>query len=215
MTRRVSYVKLLQQYKWSVAENLQKSGSSSHHNDSSDMSPIVFDPANPEHLALIPDFADIHIACIETDHTIATFTPPLNREVIIDWWKERVVDAAKGSRIIFMSFAEDEEGRQALAGYVILFRPLTETGPFRGSVEKLLVSPKFRRRGIARQLMEKLEEEAKLRGQTLLALDTETGSPAETVYSKLGYIQLGIIPKYGVSPVDGNLIAGTFFWKQL
>lgn len=63
-------------------------------------------------------------------------------------------------------------------------------------------------------------------------LDTETGSPAETVYPNLGYTQvcirptfvdeifltmgqLGIIPKYGVSPVDGSLIAGTFFWKQL
>ncbi|KAJ7472663.1 putative acetyltransferase [Mycena latifolia] len=126
---------------------------------------IVFEPANPEHVALIPSFADIHIACIETDHTIATFTPPLKRDVIIDSWKER----------------------------------------FRGIVEKLLVSPNFRRRGMARKLMEKLEE----------LLDTETGSSAETVYPKLGYIQLGIVPKYGVSPVDKSLIAGTFFWKQL
>ncbi|KAJ7111890.1 hypothetical protein C8R44DRAFT_254755 [Mycena epipterygia] len=172
---------------------------------------IVFNPANPEHVALIPAFADIHIACIETDHTIANFLPPLKRDVIIDWWKERAADAADKKRIIFMALAEDPQGCQQLAGYVILFRPLTETGPFRGSVEKLLVSPNFRRR----RLMERLEKDAKFYGQTLLMLDTETGSPAETVYPKLGYIQLGIIPKYGVSPVDGSLIAGTFFWKQL
>ncbi|KAJ6514731.1 acetyltransferase [Mycena vulgaris] len=177
--------------------------------------PIIFDPANPTHAALIPSFADIHIACIETDHTIATFTPPLNRDVIIEWWKERADEAAAGRRIIFMALADNPGGAAQLAGYVILFRPLTETGPFRGSVEKLLVSPNFRRRGIAKKLMEKLEEVAKIRGQTLLTLDTETGSPAETIYPKLGYIQLGIIPKYGVSPVDGSLIAGTFFWKQL
>ncbi|KAJ7483538.1 acetyltransferase [Mycena latifolia] len=176
---------------------------------------IVFDPANPEHVALIPSFADIHIACIETDHTIATFTPPLKRDVIIDWWKERIADAVDGKRIILMALAEDPDGQQQLAGYVILFRPLTETGQFRGIVEKLLVSPNFRRRGIARNLMEKLEEVAKIHGQNLLMLDTETGSPAETVYPKLGYIQLGIVPKYGVSPVDKSLIAGTFFWKQL
>ncbi|KAJ7431559.1 acyl-CoA N-acyltransferase [Mycena latifolia] len=175
----------------------------------------VFDPTNPEHIALIPSFADIHIACIEIDHTIANFTPPLKRDVIIDWWKERAADAANGKRIIFMAFAEDPHGRQQLAGYVILFRPLIEAEPTRGLVEKLLISPNFRRRGIARKLMEKLEEVARINGRTLLTLDTETGSPAEAVYPKLGYIQLGIIPKYGLSPLDGSLIAATFFWKQL
>ncbi|KAJ7443869.1 hypothetical protein FB451DRAFT_1295243 [Mycena latifolia] len=149
---------------------------------------IVFDPTNPEHIALLPSFADIHIACIEIDHTIANFTPPLKRDVIIDWWKER---------------------------YVILFRPLIEAEPTRGLIEKLLISPNFRRRGIARKLMEKLEEVARTNGRTLLTLDTETGSPGEMVYPKLGYIQLGIIPKYGLSPLDGSLIANTFFWKQL
>ncbi|KAJ6589480.1 hypothetical protein B0H19DRAFT_1249010 [Mycena capillaripes] len=34
---------------------------------------IVFDPTNATHNALIPSFADIHIACIEKDSTIATF----------------------------------------------------------------------------------------------------------------------------------------------
>ncbi|KAJ7224859.1 acyl-CoA N-acyltransferase [Mycena haematopus] len=179
------------------------------------MTPILFDPSNDRHVALIPSFADVHIACIETDHTIATFIPPLKRDVMIDWWKERVRDVIDGKRIIIMALADNAEGQQQLAGYVVLYRPLTETGPFRGGVEKLLVSPNFRRRGLARILMEKLEEEAKIHGQTLLLLDTETGSPAETVYPKLGYIKLGVIPNYGVSPADSSLIAGTFFWKQL
>ncbi|KAJ6620051.1 acyl-CoA N-acyltransferase [Mycena sp. CBHHK59/15] len=174
---------------------------------------ILFDPVNAQHAALIPSFADIHIACTEVDHTIVTFTPPLKREVIIEWWKARAADVVDGTRIIVMALAEDTEGQQRLVGYVILYRPLTETGPFRGGVEKLLVSPNFRR--IARKLMERLEKEAKLKGQTLLMLDTETGSPAETVYHNLGYNKLGIIPNYGMSPIDGRLIAGTFFWKQL
>ncbi|KAJ6589231.1 acyl-CoA N-acyltransferase [Mycena capillaripes] len=180
-------------------------------------SPIVhvFDPTNPQDTALIPSFADIHIACIETDHTVATFTPPLKRDVIIEWWEARAADAAQGARIIVMALANDADGCEQLAGYVMLYRPLIEDGPFRGSVEKLLVSPNFRRRGLARKLLEKLEKEAKIHGQTLLMLDTETGSPAEMVYPKLGYIQLGTIPKYGVSPVDGSLMAETFFWKQL
>ncbi|KAF8145731.1 acyl-CoA N-acyltransferase [Mycena galopus ATCC 62051] len=178
------------------------------------MACTVFDPTNPTHIALLPSFADIHIACIETDHTIATFTPPLKRPAIIDWWKERALEATAGKRIIIMAFVTEED-REQLAGYGMLHRPLTETGPFRGSVEKLFVSPNFRRRGIARTLMEKLEEEAKSHGQTLLTLDTDTGSTAEIMYQKLGYTQLGIIPAHGISPVDKSLIASTFFWKQL
>ncbi|KAF8198697.1 acyl-CoA N-acyltransferase [Mycena galopus ATCC 62051] len=175
----------------------------------------VFAPTNPTHVALLPSFADIHIACIETDDMIATFTPPLKRDVIIDWWKERAADAAEGKRIIIMALAEDSAGREQLAGYVMLYRLLNEVEPTRAGVEKLLVSPNFRRRGLARMMMEKLEEEAKSHGQTLLMLDTETGSPAEMIYPKLGYIQLGIVPKFGLSPVDGSLVAATFFWKQL
>lgn len=45
-------------------------------------------------------------------------------------------------------------------------------------------------------------------------LDTETGSPAEELYRKLGYTELGTIPKYGISPT-GELKDGTFFYKQL
>jgi hypothetical protein len=110
------------------------------------MSLVVFDPTNSKHTALIPSFADIHIQCIEIDGTIATFMPPLNRHVIIDWWKERAFDAAEGKRVIIMAFSEDTDGAEQLAGFVILYRPLIEPSPFRGTVEKLLVSPKFRRR---------------------------------------------------------------------
>lgn len=55
-----------------------------------------------------------------------------------------------------------------LMGVVTLYTPYSETGAFRGWVEKLLVSPKFRRRGGARALMGALEEEALRRGKTLL-----------------------------------------------
>lgn len=48
----------------------------------------------------------------------------------------------------------------------------------------------------------------------LKVLDTETDSPAEAVYKKLGYVEMGKIPKYGMSPT-GELKDGTFFYKQL
>ena len=44
----------------------------------------------------------------------------------------------------------------------------SETGPFRGVVEKLLVHKGFRNRGGARTLMSALETEATKRGRTIL-----------------------------------------------
>lgn len=46
--------------------------------------------------------------------------------------------------------------------------PTTEIGPFRGWVEKLLVSPRYRKTGVGKMLMRKLEELARDREKTLL-----------------------------------------------
>ncbi|SPN99617.1 uncharacterized protein DNG_02469 [Cephalotrichum gorgonifer] len=102
----------------------------------------------------------------------------------------------------------------SLVGVVMLSTPYSETGPFRGWVEKLLVSPRFRRRGGARALMGALEEEAARRGRTLLMADTESGTVAEEMYKRLGYEEVGKIPNYGLSPA-GGLRSETFFYKQL
>ena len=59
-------------------------------------------------------------------------------------------------------------GHQELAGYVMLAMPESETGPFRGGVEKLLVSPRWREKGVARRVMVMLEELAKKEGRGLL-----------------------------------------------
>ena len=46
-------------------------------------------------------------------------------------------------------------------------------------------------------------------------LDTTIGLPAEQVYPKLGYIEWGVIPKYGISPANGRLVDEKFFYKDL
>jgi GNAT superfamily N-acetyltransferase len=47
--------------------------------------------------------------------------------------------------------------------------PSTETEPFRGWAEKLLVSPWYRKMGVGKILMKKLEEVARGKGKTLPA----------------------------------------------
>jgi hypothetical protein len=46
-------------------------------------------------------------------------------------------------------------------------------------------------------------------------LDTTIGSGAEYVYPKLGYKELGIVPKYGIHPLTGKLADELFFYKDL
>lgn len=45
-------------------------------------------------------------------------------------------------------------------------------------------------------------------------VDTETGSPAELVYQKFGYVEIGKIPNYSNSP-DGSKKAETFYYKEI
>lgn len=57
-----------------------------------------------------------------------------------------------------MQFAPNiKTGEEEVAGYVMLGKPVSQTGLFRGAVEKLLVSPEYCRKGIVRRLMEQLE----------------------------------------------------------
>ena len=60
------------------------------------------------------------------------------------------------------------ESRGAVAGVVMLSKPVSQTGPFRGIVEKLFVAPSWRRKGVAKLLMRKLEEVARRDGRTML-----------------------------------------------
>lgn len=47
--------------------------------------------------------------------------------------------------------------------------------------------------------------------------DAETGSPAEEIYRKFGFVEVGKIPGYGISPNNpsGEFRDETFFYKQL
>ena len=163
----------------------------------------LFDPS--VHGGMIAQFADIQIACIEVDKMVADYLPPLNHDKMKHWWAEKASQVAtepEDRHIIFM-----EDSGQA-TGVVMLQVNTTETGGYRGEVQKLIVSPRHRQKGIARRMMGKLEEVAKEHGKSLLVcypallrvkfqralmadraklLDTEKDSPADRVYPKWGY----------------------------
>jgi GNAT superfamily N-acetyltransferase len=128
--------------------------------------------SSAEHAQLVPYLAALHASCITHDRMIGTFLPPLHHEKLLSWWKERIAEVNAGTRVIVLLLSESQPGARAkgteLMGVAMLDMPESETGPFRGYVEKVLVSNKFRGHGGARALVSTIEAEALKRGKTLL-----------------------------------------------
>ena len=102
----------------------------------------------------------------------------------------------------------------ALAGCVQLLPAGKPNAVHRAEVAKLLVHRTARGRGVATALMAHLEQQALADGRWLLLLDTETGSPAEALYVRLGWQRLGVLPDHAARP-DGGLAPTTFLYKRL
>lgn len=138
--------------------------------------PLILDPARHAHL--VPGIAAVHMSCITHDAMIATFLPPLDASRVEDWWRARLGEAARGLRVIVLlvvggdeagagANGDTAEGAEVVA--VVMFTTGTsETVPHVAGVEKYMVSPAWRRRGLGRDVMLLLEREAKARGRTLL-----------------------------------------------
>ena len=108
--------------------------------------------------------AHLHETCILRDNLLATFLPPLSHDKILASWKVWSEQVVAGNRVIVLQL--DHEG--TLAGVVSLGFPDTETGKHRSEVGRLLVSHEFRKRGIARRMMEALEGVARERERWMM-----------------------------------------------
>ena len=127
-----------------------------------------------QHAHFIPSFAQLHYDVIEYDQVSMTFLPPLDLAKVERYWQEDAAETHLGKKrkTIFMEIMNDAEGKQTLVGLVVLAKLLTETGPFRAEMEKLLVSPKHRQQGIGKRLVQRLEAFAKSEGRTRLVIET-------------------------------------------
>ena len=60
-----------------------------------------------------------------------------------------------------------------------------------------------------------LEPVATSAGRTLLTLDTWTGGAAEALYRSLGYVVVGVIPRYARGSTTTELEGTTIMYKEL
>lgn len=86
--------------------------------------------------------------------------------------------------------------------------------PHRAEIAKVLVHSGARRRGLGAALMQAAEAAAREAKRDLLVLDTDEHGAARRLYGKLGWTELGTIPRYALMP-DGSDCGSTFFYKDL
>ena len=80
----------------------------------------------------------------------------------------------------------------------------------------IAVHPDFRRRGIAEELVVKLVEELKVRGNHSLMLEVRASNePARKLYDKMGFQQVGLRKNYYRNPKeDACILRKEFEYEQ-
>ena len=156
-----------------------------------------------------PGLAGVLIDCVEGGASVS-FMLPLARDKAEAFWRSVAEGVGRNERVLLI--AEDADGE--VLGTVQLVTAQPDHQPHRADIAKMLVHRKARRRGIAQQLMEAVEQEALKEGKTVLVLDTVTGGDAERLYQRAGWLRAGEVPKYALMP-NGDLCGTTFYYKHL
>ena len=154
----------------------------------------------PQLIALLQDAVN--------DGASVGFLQPLSAEVASGYWREVIREVGEASRILLIARREG-----MLAGSVQLGLCTKPNALHRAEVQKLLVHTRWRRRGIGRQLMMALDEEARIARRTLLYLDTEPDKPAFEMYRGSGWLRAGEIPDYARTP-DGELHSTVLLYRR-
>ena len=138
------------------------------------------------------------------------FIAPLDQPTADNFWSRIESESEQGSRIVLAAVVDNHivgSAQLALAGQA--------NGGHRAEVQKMLVHRQYRRQGIAKRLLEALDQAALQAGRHLLVLDTERNSAGEALYERYGYIQVGIIPDYALDSSGQHLIDTVVFYRRL
>ncbi|MEO8660940.1 MAG: GNAT family N-acetyltransferase [Bryobacteraceae bacterium] len=156
----------------------------------------------------VTDLAAVLLDCVEGGASVS-FLASLSQAEAEFFFEGALDGVQRGERILLAAFLDSQ-----LVGTVQVLTAMPPNQPHRADIAKLLVLRSARGKGIGRQLMEEAEAASIRAGKTLLVLDTATGDPAETLYTRLGWNRVGVIPGYAVYP-NGSPCDTTVFWKEL
>jgi GNAT superfamily N-acetyltransferase len=158
--------------------------------------------------AVVPALSEILVDCVDGGASVG-FMLPYGMNDAASYWQGVADLVATGTTLLLVA---EIDGK--ILGTVQVGFAQMPNQPHRGDLKKLLVHRAARGKGLSRLLMDEAERQAAAHGRTLLVLDTATGSPAETIYPRLGWIRTGTIPDYALWP-DGGYCDTTIFYKRI
>jgi len=158
--------------------------------------------------AALPDLVGILVDCVEGGASVG-FMQPYGRAEAQAWWDGVIAEVTAGATVLFTATVD---GR--LVGTAQLGVDQKPNQSHRADVKKVLVHREARSCGVGTALMRAIEAEALRRGLILLVLDTATGSEAERLYQRGGWVRVGEIPNYARWP-EGPLCGTTVYYKPL
>ncbi|MCB9838134.1 MAG: GNAT family N-acetyltransferase [Phycisphaeraceae bacterium] len=148
------------------------------------------------------------IDCVNNDESLG-FLRPMTPERARAFWVGAAGEVERGGRALLI--AEDDAG---ICGSVQLILALPENQPHRADLAKMMVHRRARRRGVGAELLLAAERLAREAGRTLLVLDAVTGGDAARLYAGMGWVRVGDIPGYALTP-GGELCGTTVFYRDL
>jgi ribosomal protein S18 acetylase RimI-like enzyme len=140
------------------------------------------------------------------------FVLPLPDAEVSAYWEGVLADLATGNRLVLVARAGPEG---AIVGSAQVAFAAKANGRHRAEIQKVMVLPSQRRRGIAAALLAEAEASSRKRGIRILHLDTSDGrGGARDFYEALGYSYVGGIPDYALDP-DGTPVKNAIYYKPL
>ena len=159
----------------------------------------------------LDDLVSLLIECVDGGASMG-YLAPLPVADATGYWRSVGDELGGGSRILIV--ARDTPGGR-IVGSAQLSIATRPNGRYRAEVQKVMVRPSHRRRGLGTRLMAEVETVARERGVRLLHLDTSEGpSGARALYETLGYTYAGGIPGWALDP-DGTPAKNAIFYKEL
>jgi len=153
--------------------------------------------------------AEILHACVHEGASVG-FVLPFAFDEAREYWRGKVAPPhAAGSRLLLVAAMDD-----VVVGAAQLELDGMPSKRHHAEVSKVLVDPRFRRRGAGLALMREIERRAVAAGRWLLTLDT-AGDAAEALYRSLGYALAGAIPLYARNAFEDRYEETRLMYKDL
>jgi len=191
--------------------------------DSAQMVPAALDNftitqlRSPESvLAHIDQLSVLLQECVHERHSMG-FLAPLSLQEANSYWTDLISPTTKGTVHLFILTTPDPDTTTTtplIIGTVQLAPMLKATHRHRAEVNKLIISSNYQRMGLARKVMDYVEDFAREDGKEVLTLTTATASAAREMYLRLGWEEFGVCKKYARWP-DGRMADVSFFSRDL